>query len=90
MSGAKSGVCPDDKGITAYYSNTCPFTDYYTNQLLKEYAKSKNIPFTINQIKSQKDGQKMPIPRIINNVFYEGNLVTLEMKVERHLEKLIT
>lgn len=90
MSSAKMGVCPDDKGITAYYSNTCPFTDYYTNQLLKEYAEKNNIPLTINHIKSKQEGRKMPIPWVINSVFYKGNLVTLEMKAERHLEKLIT
>ena len=86
---AKLGTCPNKNGITAYYSNTCPFTDYYTNQLLREYAEKKNIPLTINHIKSKSDGQKMPIPWIINSVFYKGELVTLEMKVERHLDKLI-
>ncbi|WP_046756184.1 GNAT family N-acetyltransferase [Kordia jejudonensis] len=86
---AKLGTCPDKEGITAYYSNTCPFTDYYTNQLLREYAKKKKIPLTIHHIATQEDGQKMPIPWIINSVFYKGELVSLEMKVERHLEKLI-
>ncbi len=90
MNSAKSGTCPDNKGITAYYSNTCPFSDYYTNQLLREYAKNKNIPFTLKHIKSKKEGHKMPIPWIINSVFYKGELVTLEMKAERHLDKIIT
>ena len=89
MESAKSGTCPDKKGITAYYSNTCPFTDFYTNQILREYAEKKKIPLTINHISSKEDGQKMPIPWIINSVFYKGELVSLEMKVERHLEKLI-
>ncbi len=86
---AKFGTCSDKKGITAYYSNTCPFTNYYTNQELREYAKKKNIPISIHHIKNQNDGQKMPIPWIINSVFYEGKLVTLEMKAESHLDKLI-
>jgi len=86
---AKSGTCPDKKGIVAYYSNTCPFTVFYTNQLLREYAKKKNVPIKINRINSQVEGRKMPIPWIINSVFYKGELVTLEMKVERHLDKLI-
>ncbi len=86
---AKSGTCPDKNGITAYYSNTCPFTDFYTNQLLRKYAEKKNVPLTINHIKNQDDGHKMPIPWIINSVFYKGELVTLEMKVERHLDKII-
>ncbi len=86
---AKVGTCPDKEGITAYYSNTCPFTEYYTNQLLREYAKKKSASLTINHINSMADGRKMPIPWIINSVFYKGELVTLEMKAERHLDKLI-
>ncbi|WP_346882546.1 YoaP domain-containing protein [uncultured Algibacter sp.] len=89
MKTAKSGTCPDKKGITAYYSNTCPFTEYYTNKLLREYAAKKKIPLTIKHISSKEDGHKMPIPWIINCVFYKGKLVSLEMKVERHLDKLI-
>lgn len=89
METAKSGTCPDTDGITAYYSNTCPFTDYYTNQLLRKYAKEKEVPLTVHHIKSKEDGHKMPIPWIINSVFYKGELVSLEMKVERHLNRLI-
>lgn len=90
MESAKLGVCPDDKGITAYYSNSCPFTEYYSNQLLREYAKTRNVSLTVNHIKNKKEGRKMPIPWVINSVFYKGKLVTLEMKAERHLDKLIT
>ena len=89
MDTARSGECPDNKGITAYYSNTCPYTDFYTNQLLREYATGQNIPLTIHHIKSQADGHKMPIPWIINSIFYKGKLVTLEMKPDKHLAKLI-
>lgn len=89
MKSAKAGKCPNDKGITAYYSNSCPFTDYYTNQLLREYARNKNVPLTINHIKNKEQGRKMPIPWVINSLFYKGKLVTLEMKAERHLDKLI-
>ena len=89
MESARSGTCPDNKGITAYYSDTCPFTDYYTNQSLREYAERKNVPLTIHHIKNQNDGHEMVIPWVINSVFYKGKFVTLEMKAERHLEKLI-
>lgn len=89
MDSAKSGECPDKKGISAYYSNSCPFTDYYTNQLLREYAKDKNVPITIHHTKNKKEGRKMPIPWVINSVFYKGKLVTLEMKPNKHLDKLI-
>jgi len=50
--------------------------------------KYKKWNANIGVIDSQVEGQKMPIPWIINSVFYKGELVTLEMKVERHLDKL--
>ncbi len=90
MESAKFGACHDNKGITAYYSHSCPFTEYYTNKLLREYSKNNNIPLTLNHIKNKEDGHNMPIPWIINSVFYKGKLVTLEMKVEKYLDKLIT
>lgn len=86
---ARAGCCPEADGITAYFSNTCPFTEFYTNKALRDYAASKDVPVTIHKITSQKDGRAMPIPWIINSVFYNGELVTLEMKAQRHLDKLI-
>jgi len=86
---AKSGKCKNKNGLTAYYSNTCPFTDFYTSQELKKYATEKNIPIKIHHIKSQEYGHKMPIPWIINSVFYNGDLLTLEMKINKHLDKII-
>jgi predicted GNAT family acetyltransferase len=86
---AKSGTCPDNNGITAYYSNTCPFTDFYTNKHLKDYAKMKNVPLKTHHIKSQKAAQKLPIPWCINSVFYKGKFVSLELKIDKHLNKLI-
>lgn len=86
---AKLGRCPDNGGITAYYSNTCPFTDYYTGQQLREYAESVGVPITIHQIKNKREAQKMPIPWMINSVFYKGELVSLEMKPQKYLDKLI-
>ena len=64
---ARKGVSPETEGITAYYSNTCPFTEFYTNNALREYATSKGIPLTINKISSQKAGVgRITIPIIAN------------------------
>lgn len=86
---AKTGTCPDKEGITVYHSNTCPFTEYYANEHLKKYANKKGIPFVKHHINSQADGHQMPIPWIINSVFYRGELVTLEVKADRHLDKIL-
>lgn len=89
LESAKSGKCENNGGITAYYSNTCPFTEFYTNQQLRDYATSKKVPLDIHHIRNQIEGRSMPIPWIINSVFYKGEFVSLEMKVQRHLDKLI-
>ena len=89
LDSAKLGVIPDKEGITAYYSNTCPFTDYYINNHLRTYANKEGIPITIHHLDTKEKAKKMPIPWIINSVFYKGELLTLEMKVDRHLKKII-
>jgi len=89
LESAKSGSCSDKEGITVFYSNTCPFTDYYINVVTKDYAKEKNVPITIHHLKTKEDGRKMPIPWVINSIFYKGELITLEMKANKKLDKLI-
>jgi hypothetical protein len=89
LESAKKGCCEDNNGITAYYSNTCPFTDYYTNEHLKAYAKSKNVSLKIHHINSKSKAKKLPIPWVINSIFYKGKFVTLEIKADKHLNKLI-
>lgn len=86
---ARMGTCPNQNGITIYYSNTCPFTDYYNNVALKKYAEEKNVPLTLHHLGTKAEAHKMPIPWIINSVFYNGELVSLEVKPNRHLDKLI-
>ncbi len=86
---AKIGKCENNQGITAFYSNTCPFTDYYINEHLKAYAKRKNVSLTIHHIDSKLKAKKLPIPWVINSIFYRGEFVTLEIKVDKYLDKLI-
>lgn len=86
---AKLGSCPNKEGITVYYSNTCPFTDYYINTVMNDYAKEEGLPITINHLRTKEDGKDMPIPWVINSIFYKGELVTLEMKAVKQINKII-
>lgn len=86
---AKAASSTDKEGITVYYSNTCPFTEYYNRSFLQQYADGKGIPLKINHIKTQEDGRNMPIPWIINSVFYKGEFVSLDVKADKHLDKFI-
>lgn len=89
MENARQGKSPYQEGIAVYYSNTCPFTDYWVNQHLNQYAAERNMPLHIHHIQTQVEAHQMPIPWIIHSVFYNGELVTLEVKPDRHLDKII-
>jgi GNAT superfamily N-acetyltransferase len=84
--GAKAGRISGSQGIEAFYSATCPFTDYWTNQVLPDYAKAHGIPCVIHRLSTQEQGRAMPVPWVINSVFYNGGFVTLEMDSVKKLE----
>jgi len=79
-----------EKGIVANYSNACPYTELYVRRGLSEYAAHKGVTLKLNHITSRKEAHALAIPWVLNSVFYDGELVTLEMKANRHLDKLIT
>lgn len=89
LDSARTGRTEHENGIVVYYSSTCPFTDYWNNQFLTGYAKEKNIPLKLIHLKTREQAQQMPVPWIINSVFYNGALATLDVKPDRHLDKLI-
>jgi GNAT superfamily N-acetyltransferase len=37
----RSGKCPDQNGIVAYYSNRCPYSEYHVKESLVETAKNR-------------------------------------------------
>ena len=89
LKGTKSGECPEKKGIVAYYSSACPFTEFYIAGELKAYAEAKKIPFKGIKITSKKDAKKLPLPWVINSVFYKGKFFSHEMKVSKKLDTFI-
>jgi GNAT superfamily N-acetyltransferase len=86
---AKSGGTPIKKGIVVYFSNACPFTDYYNYVHMKHYAITKDVPLELIQFKSREEARQSPVPWIINSVFYNGKFVSQEIKVDKLLDKLI-
>ena len=87
LDSARTGKCEVSEGIRAYYSNTCPFTEFYIRTFLQNYADQKGIPLEIHHITSREEGRAMPIPWVICSVFYKGEFVTLDVKADKHLDK---
>jgi hypothetical protein len=39
-----SGECPEEKGLVAYYSNRCPYSEYHVREFLPVTARNRNLP----------------------------------------------
>lgn len=70
----KSGECPDKLGIVAYYSNRCPYTDYYVNGVLRVLAQEINIPLKVIKLETREQAQNSPTPATIFSLFTMGSL----------------
>jgi ribosomal protein S18 acetylase RimI-like enzyme len=85
---AKENICEDKKGLTVYYSNQCPFTDYYVNTELKVIAKDYNIPLKIIHVDTIERAHAIPSAFGVYNVFYKGAFLTHEMLTKKRFEKI--
>lgn len=87
----KTGECPDKEGLVAYYSDRCPYTDYYVNGLLRVLAKEKNIPLKVIKLETREQAQKSPTPATIFSLYCNGKFVTTDLSVctESKFVKLI-
>jgi ribosomal protein S18 acetylase RimI-like enzyme len=73
---AKDGVCDNPDGLTVYYTNSCPFTDYHANTELKRVAEAKGKALKIVPITSKEQAQNHFVPFTIYSVFNNGKFVT--------------
>ena len=87
----KSGACPDQQGMVAYYSNRCPYTDYYVDGMLRVLAQEKNIPLKVIKLETREQAQNSPTPATIFSLFCNGKFVTTDLSVctETKFVKLI-
>lgn len=85
------GECENKKGIVVYYSNRCPFTDYYVNTTLVETAQKRNLPLQIIKIETMEQAQNSPTPATIFSLYYNGKFITTDLSVclESRFDKII-
>lgn len=86
---AKEGTCSVSEGLAVYYTNACPFTEYYTNIELAAAAKKRSIPIQINKLATKEAAQNHFVPHTIYSVFYNGKFVTQQMLTEKSFDKYI-
>ena len=58
LASAKSGECEHPRGLAVYYSDFCPFTGYWNNEVLPGVAESRGLPLTLVKINSREEGRR--------------------------------
>lgn len=86
---AKNNICTGQSGLTVYYSNQCPYTEYYTNTILRELADKANIPLNLIKITTREEAINNPSPFTIYSVFFNGKFITHDILNETKFNKLM-
>jgi len=86
---AKKGVNDLPKALVVYYTNACPFNEYYVNVELKKVAEKRQIPLIIKKIENRTQAQNHHIPHTIYSVFYKGKFITQHILNEGNFDKYI-
>lgn len=87
--GAKEMKITNQNGLVVYYTNQCPFTDYYINQELRDVTKQYNIAFECIQLTSREDAQNAPCAFTTYGAFYNGEFLTHEILTAKKFEKMM-
>lgn len=86
-----SGECPNKEGLTVYFSNRCPFSEYHVYNSLVESAKKRNIPLKIIKLETMAEAQSAPTPATIFSLFYQGQFVTTDISacMDTRFDKIV-
>lgn len=77
----KSGECANKTGLVVYYTNRCPFSDYYVKGSLWVLAQEHHIPLEIIKIDTIEQAQNVPTPATIFSIFYNGKFLTTDLSI---------
>lgn len=86
---AKENTSSRKNGLAVYYSNLCPFTEYYTNTVLKGLADRAGIPLELIKIDNMEQAGSLPSAFSIYSVFYNGKFITHEILSEAKFNKVL-
>ena len=85
---AKNAECDIKDGLAVYYTNACPFTEYYVAEL-EVVAAEKGFIIKTVKIESKEQAQNHFVPHTIYSVFNNGEFVTQHILNEKYFDKFI-
>lgn len=71
----------NETGITVYYSNRCPYSEFHVQNGLITTAQKRNLPLEIIKLETREQAQQAPCPATIFSLFYEGKFITTDISV---------
>ncbi len=86
---AKAGQCDVPEGLSVYYSNACPFTEYYVQHELSRIAEERQITLKIHKLNTKDQAQNHFVPHTIYSLFYNGKFVTQQIVNEKLFDRFI-
>ena len=78
---ARTGNILSNEGMVVYYSNRCPYTEYYVNRMLRVLTQENDIPLKIIKFESREQAQSSPTPATIFSLFWNGKFITTDIGV---------
>lgn len=84
----KNATCEDNGGFRVYYSNQCPYMNYYID-LQSKIAKEEGYVYEKVLINSKDTSIINPSPFTIYSLFYKGKFITQELTADKRFRKLI-
>jgi putative aminopeptidase FrvX len=75
--------------LVVYYTDACPFNDYYVNTELKQVAEKRNIPLQIKKLKTREEAQNHFVPHTLYSVFYNGKFITQHILNDKYFDRFI-
>ncbi len=87
----KSGECPEKKGLVAYYTNRCPYSEYHVKESLVVSANKRKIPLKIIKLETIEEAQAAPTPATIFSLFFNSKFVTTNISacIDSKFDKVI-
>ena len=85
---AKQGTCNIKDGLAVYYTNACPFTEYYTKEL-ERIAIEKGHKIKLIKLENKEQAQNHFVPHTIYSVFKDGKFITQHILNEKSFDKFI-
>jgi len=87
----KTGECKNKDGLTVFYTNRCPFSEYHVTNSLMETVKKRSLNLEIIKLETMEDAQNAPTPATIFSLFYNGQFITTDISacMDSRFDKII-